>query len=139
MESQTVDFLQDHSLNFLEMAFRTDRQEAIQHCDGYGKKSIGCGDTIEIFINLENDQISHASYMTNGCLNTNACANSVLNLIENKTIDQAWEVTPQLVADYLQTLPKDHFHCADLAVDALRQALADAVKTQRTPWKKMYR
>lgn len=139
MASHTDDFWQHHSLNFLEMAFRTDRQEAIQHCDGYGKKVGECGDTVEIFINAEADTISHASYMSDGCLNTNACANTVLNLIDGKTVEQAWELTPEMVAEYLQTLPEDHFHCAELSVGALYLALADLVKVKHSPWKKMYR
>ncbi len=139
MTKQTDNFWQHHSLNFLEMAFRTDRQEAIHHCDGYGKKIGDCGDTVEFFIKTEGEHISYASYMCNGCLNTNACANTILNLIDGKTIDEAWEVTPDMVSNYLQTLPEDHFHCAELAVGALYLALADAVKIQGTPWKKMYR
>lgn len=139
MTSETDNFWQHHSLNFLEMAFRTDRQEKIQHCDGHGKKIGDCGDTVEFFINVDGEKIRDASYMSNGCLNTNACANTVLNMIEGKTISQAWEVTPEMVAEYLQTLPEDHFHCAELSIGALYLALADAVKTQRAPWKKMYR
>jgi nitrogen fixation NifU-like protein len=137
--SQPDNFWQDHSLNYLEMAFRTDRKEAPRHFDGYGKKGRDCGDTIEFFIDIQGDRICKASYMTNGCLNTNACANTVLNLIEGKTICEAWKVTPEKVAEYLQTLPKDHFHCAELSVDALYLSLANAVTIQRSSWKKMYR
>lgn len=139
MAAQTDDFWQHHSLNYLEMAFRTDRRETLKPCDGYGKKTGDCGDTVEFFINTDEQKISAASYMADGCLNTNACANTVLNLIDGKTIDQAWEVTPEMVAEYLQTLPEDHFHCAELSVGALYLALADAVKIQQASWKKMYR
>jgi nitrogen fixation protein NifU and related proteins len=132
-------FWQDHSLNYLEMAFRTDRMEAPHHSDGHGKKVRECGDSIEFFINIQEDRICKASYMTNGCLNTNACANTVVNLIEGKTIFEAWKVTPEKVAEYLQTLPKDHFHCAELSVGALYLSLANAVGIQRSSWKKMYR
>ena len=47
-------------------------------------------------------------------MNTAACANTIVNMVENKTIEQAWEITPEAVAGYLETLPKDHFHCAEL-------------------------
>ncbi|MGD9211989.1 MAG: iron-sulfur cluster assembly scaffold protein [Desulfobacteraceae bacterium] len=130
MSSGTENFWQQHSLNFLEMAFRTDRQEAIAQFDGYGKKTGDCGDTVEFYINLDGDKINYASYVSNGCLHTNACANTVLNLIDGKSIDQAWEVTPEMVAEFLQTLPEDHFHCAELSIGALYLALADAAKSQ---------
>lgn len=139
MSLEPDDFWQHHSPVFLEMAFRTDRQESIAHCDGHGKNVGDCGDIVELFINIEGDTIGYASYMSTGCLNTNACANAILTLIEGKKIAQAWQVTPDIVAEFLQTLPEDHFHCAELSVGALYLALADAAKIQRSPWKKMYR
>jgi hypothetical protein len=58
-EKKTSDFWQDHSLTFLEMAFRTDRRERLDKPDGYGKKAGDCGDTVEFFINLDGDIHPH--------------------------------------------------------------------------------
>jgi len=139
MTAQEFDFWQDHSLRFLEMAFRSDRQERIENADGYGKKTGDCGDTVEIFITAANDRITHLAYDVNGCMNTNACANTVIELADGKTVDEAWEVTPEAVAAYLETLPADHFHCAELAVGAFYLALANLREIQQAPWKKAYR
>ena len=136
---QESDFWQCHSITFLEMAFRTDRHERIEKPDGYGKKTGVCGDTVEMFITGSNGRIQSVSIMPHGCINTNACANTVAMLAEGKTIDEAWEITPETVAGYLKTLPSDHAHCAELAVGALYLALSDFQKTTRDPWKKMYR
>ena len=38
-----------------------------------------------------------------------------------------------------ETLPADHYHCAELAVGALYLALADCRQTRRKPWQKLYR
>jgi nitrogen fixation NifU-like protein len=139
MEKESDSFWQHHSLHFLEMAFRTDRQEIMVHPDGYGKRIGGCGDTVEIFLKIKNDRIESASYFTNGCLNTNACANTVIQFAEGKAVEEAWDITPEAVSEFLQTLPEDHFHCAELAVGALYLALSDVRDIQRSPWKKMYR
>ncbi len=72
-------------------------------------------------------------------MNTVASANAVAELIEGKPIEDAWELTPERVIDFLETLPKGHHHCAELAVGALYRALADARSKQREPWRKMYR
>lgn len=136
---EAADFWQDHSLTFLEMAFRTDRRERLEKADGYAKKVGDCGDAVEFFINLDGDTIDSLSYDINGCLNTNACCNAVVSLIEGKSIDAAWETTPEQVAGFLESLPQDHFHCAELAVGTLYLALADAREKRRSPWKKMYR
>jgi nitrogen fixation NifU-like protein len=44
-----------------------------------------------------------------------------------------------MVADYLQTLPADHFHCAELAVGAFYKALADYQQNGNKDWKAGYR
>ncbi len=36
--NETADFWQDHSLTFLEMAFRNDRRERLEQPDGHAKK-----------------------------------------------------------------------------------------------------
>jgi nitrogen fixation NifU-like protein len=136
---ETIDLWQDHSLTFLEMAFRTDHRERLEKMDGYAKKVGDCGDTVEFFINLSKDTIASLSYDINGCLNTNACCNAVVSLVEGKSMDAAWQLTPEQVAEFLQSLPSDHFHCAELVVGTLYLALADASENRRSPWKQMYR
>ena len=139
MTADRFDFWQDHSVRFLEMAFRTDKRETIEHPDGYGKNTGECGDTVELFLMLRDGCIVHAAYETDGCLHTNACANTVVAMIEGKPLENAWQITPEMVALYLQTLPLDHFHCAELAVGALYQALSDARHLANASWQKAYR
>lgn len=138
-QKETSDFWQNHSLTFLEMAFRGDRRERLQKPDGYGKKIGDCGDTVEFFLNIDGDTVSTLSYDINGCLNTNACCNAVVALVEGKSVDAAWEVTPEQVADLLKSLPPDHLHCAELVVGTLYLTLANARENRCAPWKKMYR
>ena len=138
MEPKKFDFWQDHSLRFLEMAFRTDRREIVQHPDGYGKRTGECGDTVETYLSICNGCIKSVSYQTNGCLNTNACANAVAQLAEGKTVEEAWEIIPEAVVDYLETLPPENTHCAELAVGALYLALRNSRELKRDPWKKFY-
>jgi len=138
MSKKDFDFWQDHSLHYLEMAFRTDKREIIKNHDGYGKKRGVCSDTVEMFIRVRDKRIQSVSFMTDGCLNTNACANTVAFLAEGKNIDDAWEITPEKVADYLETLPTEEIHCAELAVGAFYLALANFGELEKSPWKKLY-
>jgi len=137
-EKETSDFWQNHALIFLEMAFRTDHRERLEKPDGYGKKTGDCGDTVEFFMNLDGDTIRILSYDINGCLNTNACCNAVVTLVEGKSVDTAWEVRPEQVAELLESLPKNHLHCAELVTGTLYLALANARENRRSPWKKCY-
>jgi nitrogen fixation NifU-like protein len=126
MEKQHFDFWQEHSLRFLEMALRTDNLEVLSNPCGYGKSTGACGDTVEIYLDVKHGQICRATFQSNGCLNAVACANTVLHLIQEKTLEDAWNVTPEAVVTFLETLPTAEIHCAELAVGALYRALANA-------------
>lgn len=126
MNEKDFDFWQDHSLRFLEMAFRSDRREVVSEPDGLGSRTGDCGDIVTFFLTIREGKIQSISFETHGCLNTNACANTVCELVEGKPVEEAWTVTPEDVVDYLETLPGDHTHCAELAVGALYLALVDA-------------
>jgi nitrogen fixation NifU-like protein len=120
------------------MAFRNDRRERVEHPDGYGKRTGECGDTLEIYLSIGKGRIRSVSYETNGCMNTNACANTVAELAEGRKVADAWEVTPEDVVVYLETLPPENRHCAELAVGAFYLALTNWQELQRRPWKKLF-
>jgi nitrogen fixation NifU-like protein len=124
MGEKKFDFWQDHSLRFLEMAFRTDRRERLERHDGYGKNMSGCGDTVEMFLMVEGGRIQSISFIASGCMNTNACANTVAQLAEGRSLEEAREITPGDVIGYLETLPEESAHCAELALGALYTALS---------------
>ncbi|MCD6586738.1 MAG: iron-sulfur cluster assembly scaffold protein [Desulfobacteraceae bacterium] len=132
------DFWNKHSAHYLEMAFRTDRFESITNPDGYGKNTGECGDTIEMFLTLRNERIQWVSFATDGCMNTRACANTVAEMAEKKTLENAWKIKTENVISYLETLPEESFHCAELAVGALYLALTNARMNQKNSWKKLY-
>ena len=138
MEPEKFDFLQHHSIHYLEMALRNDRRERVEHADGYGKRTGECGDTVEMYLSIGNGRIRSVSYETNGCMNTNACANTVAELAEGRKVEDAWEITPEDVVAYLETLPPQNTHCAELAVGGFYLALTNWQELQRHPWKKLY-
>ena len=124
MENKKFDFWQHHSLNYLKMALGHQRHEKIEDPDAHGKKTGECGDSIEFFLSIKEGCIQSVSFSTDGCLNTNACANTVSHLVDGKTINQAWEITPEDVTEYLETLPSHETHCSELAVGAFYLALS---------------
>jgi nitrogen fixation NifU-like protein len=132
---QEFDLWQDHSLRYLEMAFRTDRREIIERPDGYGRRTGVCGDTVEMFLMVRGDRIASVSFDTDGCMSTNACANTVAELTEGKSLEEAWEISAEDVIKYLETLPAENIHCAELAVGAFYLALANYKDLKRNPYK----
>jgi nitrogen fixation NifU-like protein len=131
-ESDTMDGWQVHSMKYIEMAYNTDRRKRIDKPDGYGKRTGVCGDTIEIFLMIKDDFIHEVYYDTDGCINTNACCNALIHFIENRDIYRAWKITPEKIIQYLQTLPPENHHCAELAAGSLYLALSDYEKKKKT-------
>jgi nitrogen fixation NifU-like protein len=131
-------FFQDHSRNYLEMALKTDKQELMENPDGYGKRTGVCGDTVEIYLKVRQKRVEAVSYHVDGCVNTNACCNTVAHMAEGKSVDAAWGITPERIMDFLETFPSDHAHCAELAVGALYLALSRYKELDRNPWKRGY-
>ena len=127
-KEEQFDFLQDHSMHYLEMAYRRDKRGRLEKPDGYGKRTGECGDTIEMFLSVADGRIREVIFDTDGCLNTNACANTVSLMAEGKTIDQAWSLTVDDIVDFLETLPSNETHCAELAIGSFYLALSDYQK-----------
>ncbi len=139
MDQEVVEFFQQHSINFIRMALDSDRLERIENPDGYGKCSRECGDTLELFLMSHNGDIRSASFYTDGCMYTRACANALVRMVSGKSAEEALELSPEHIIDYLETLPKAEKHCAELAIRTLKLALSDMRENERRPWAKFYR
>lgn len=138
MKSSTPLSYHEHSENFQKMVSRVERYGELDKPDAHGKRTGDCGDTIEMYLSIQAGQIRMVTFKVEGCANTVACGNTVSLLMEGRTVTDAWELTPENVYDYLQSLPADHFHCAELAVGAFYKALTNYYRNQKEQWKKEY-
>jgi len=123
----------------LEEARKTYSQKVIDHflnprnvgelkdADCFNAMSGICGDTIGIYLEVDDNTITRISFVTNGCGPTIACSSAITCMAKGRTIQDAMKITGRDLIDYLDGLPVDHTHCADLAVNTLRSALAKAI------------
>lgn len=123
-DKKKIDFWNDHSLEFLEMAMKRDFQETVHSSDGYGKAARECGDTIEFFLMADKGRLTAISYDIRGCLFTHACANTIIKLAQDRDIAGAAGISDTDIISYLKTLPQKEHHCATLALKAFNQALS---------------
>jgi FeS cluster assembly scaffold protein NifU len=101
----------------------------IDNPDGYGK--VGnpvCGDLMEIFINVEKDEseeerITDIKFRTFGCGSAVATSSMVTEMAKGMTLDEAYKITRNDVAEELEGLPPIKMHCSNLAADALHAAI----------------
>ena len=126
------------SPTYLRMAGSTDRCRTMSHPDGTGENTGECGDTIRMYLKSRRDTVDEATFITDGCRHTRACANAVAELVAGVPVDAAWHIGPDTIAAFLETLPEDHYHCAELAVGALYRALQDLREGKRKPWRRLY-
>jgi len=84
-----------------------------------------CGDSMEIYLVIENEIITDIKYYTEGCHATRACAAMTAKLAVGKTIEEALNISAGEIVKRLKGLPEDHLHCSILAVSTLYRAIAD--------------
>ena len=82
-----------------------------------------CGDTMEIYLQLEGDRIQKASFFTDGCGSSVACGSVVAELATGKEFDEAGLIDGDTILEILKGLPEEEHHCAYLAAEALQVAI----------------
>ncbi len=122
----------------LEDARKTYSKEVIDHFmkprnlgtlenpDCFNAMSGICGDTIGIYVGLDNGKITRIGFVTNGCGPTIACSSALTCMANGLKIQEAMKISGKELMEYLGGLSVEHTHCADLAVNTLRRALAKA-------------
>jgi nitrogen fixation NifU-like protein len=83
-----------------------------------------CGDLLQLYLKVQADRIVAASFRVQGCPPSIAAGSVLTELIGNLTLAEALRLQPCDVAEALENLPRNKEHCAVLAIDALRTALA---------------
>jgi len=111
----------------------------MENPQGYGKVTGPCGDTVDIFLRIENDKIIDARFLTDGCATTIAAGSMACELAIGKTFKEAFKITKEVIVEQLGGLPEESIHCALLASNTLREALTDYVQSRNEPWRKLYK
>ncbi|HLB73411.1 MAG TPA: iron-sulfur cluster assembly scaffold protein [Sedimentisphaerales bacterium] len=95
----------------------------LEHSDSHVRITGPCGDTVEMWLAVEDGKISDIRFMTDGCGATITCASYVTGAAKGKTIEEALRIEPEDVVEYFEELPDEHKHCAKLAVMTLTAAI----------------
>jgi len=109
----------------------------IENPDGIGE--IGnpvCGDMMTFYIKVRDNRLEDVKFKTFGCGAAIAVSSMVSEMAKGKTLDEAKKITPKRVAEELEGLPKNKFHCSNLGAQALNKAIANYLKKQAKGGKK---
>ena len=97
----------------------------IDEPDGHAKVKGKCGDSIEIFLKFENNRITQASFLTDGCGPSFVCGSYAAEMAIGKDPDELVGITGEVILEKLGGLPEENEHCAFLAAESLQEALND--------------
>ncbi len=127
----------DASPNIIELRPVTFSAKAIQHGrhptnagrmeypDAHASRVGWCGEVMEMYLRLDGDRITEASFWADGCLSTMACGDMLTTLARGMALEDAAAITPEELIAALDGLPFKSHHCAELSVETLREAIAN--------------
>ena len=98
----------------------------IKDADGIGE--VGnpvCGDMMTFYIKVKDNRLEDVKFKTFGCGAAIAVSSMTSEMAMGKTLEEAAKITPGLVAEQLEGLPKNKLHCSNLGAQALNKAIRD--------------
>ncbi|MGC8547862.1 MAG: iron-sulfur cluster assembly scaffold protein [Candidatus Micrarchaeia archaeon] len=105
-----------------------------EHPDAKGKlekanatmhdENISCGDTITVYLRIENNKIKDASFEGDGCIISMGVANMLIDYIKGKDVEEIEAFDKEKLFDLIKIDPGPaRLHCATLSLRAVKKAL----------------
>jgi len=87
--------------------------------------SVACGDMLKLYMKIdpETEMVVDISFESYGCVANIATSSMITEMVRGKNLDYARKLTFQDEVRELGGLPKVKYHCAVLAIQALRTAI----------------
>ncbi len=95
----------------------------IKDADSFARLTGGCGDTMEMYIKIQNGRVKKVRYMTDGCSSSSIAGSFTAELAMGKTFEEVLDLRGTDVLQVIGQFPKNEEHCAHLAVRTLQEAL----------------
>jgi nitrogen fixation NifU-like protein len=96
----------------------------MEHPDVVGRSGApGRGNYMILYLRIVGNQVKRATFQTYGCPGAIACGSVMTELVQGKAPEECAGMAPADVTAALDGLPLGKRHCADLVIDALRDAL----------------
>ena len=82
-----------------------------------------CGDSLTLYIKVKENIIEDISFMVFGCVAAIATSSMTTELAKGKSLDEAYKINDQDIADALDGLSEQKMHCSVLGATALKNAI----------------
>jgi FeS cluster assembly scaffold protein NifU len=91
-----------------------------------------CGDMMRLYLKIENGIIVDAKFKTFGCGAAIASSSILTEMLIGKKLEDAMKISNEAVAEALGGLPPVKIHCSVMAEEALKAAMSDYEKKQKS-------
>jgi NifU-like protein involved in Fe-S cluster formation len=102
----------------------------MEGADSHARLRGSCGDTMEMFILVQDERIAKISYVTDGCSSSSIAGSFAAELGMGKTFEEVLDLTGADVLQEIGTFPEAEEHCAHLAVTTLQEAVNSFLVSQ---------
>ncbi len=116
---------QQYSAKVIEHWLNPRNPGSMENPDGHARIQGPCGDTMEIFIRVNDEKITRANFITDGCMTTIVSGSMATELATDMDVAGARAISQELILKQLGDLPEESRHCALLAANTLREAIED--------------
>lgn len=121
-----------YSTKVLEQARNPENLGRMEAPDAHAIITGWCGDTMEIYLRLNGNTIQEATFLTDGCGPSVACGSMLTTMVQGMALNAANRIDPADLILALDGLPEESAHCAELAVNTLRQAIDNGQRKGQT-------
>jgi len=94
--------------------------------------SPACGDVMKIWIKVADNKIADLKWKTFGCASAIASTSILSEMAVGKTLARAYKITAQDIVRSLGGLPRRKIHCSILGDQALRKAIDNYRKSEKS-------
>ena len=126
-ESIMEDTRKIHSEKVIERCLNPRNLGKIRNPDGFSKIKGPCGDTMQISFKVKDRRISKIRFTTSGCATSIASGSMATELAQGRKIEEAAEISQEMILDALDGLPEESVHCALLASNTLKEAIKNHI------------
>ena len=98
---------------------------SLEKPDGYAMIKGPCGDTMEMFLKIQNDKIVDIAYTTDGCMTSHAAGTAATVMARGNAVRDCLKISQRTILEHLGGMPEDSQHCALLAANTFHKALRD--------------
>jgi nitrogen fixation NifU-like protein len=103
----------------------------IRKPDGFAKVKGPCGDTMQIFFKVKDGRLSKIKFMTDGCASSIAAGSMATELAQGRKIEEAAEISQEIILEALDGLPEESIHCGLLASNTLKEAIKNYFNSKK--------